>query len=303
MKFGSALRLLTVMVLWALCFPLITIALDRAPHIAFAAMRGALAGVSLLALGVSFRRPIPKGGRTWVLIAVIGLGSTTLGFLGMFHAAEYVSPGLATVIANAQPLFAAFLAHAFLGERLQAIGKASLVAGFAGIVAIAWQGLFSGSINGYTLGIAYITVAALGVAVGNVAMKHLSAKVDPTMAMGFQLLLGAVPLFLVSVLTEDFSSFAWSTEFLVVLVVLSIFGTSLAFWLWFIALKEVDLNRANAFTFLVPIFGLAIGVLLFGERLDWIQAAGVMLVLAGIALVLRDASAVALQERPADLSD
>ena len=78
-------------------------------------------------------------------------------------------------------------------------------------------------------------------------------------------------------------------------MVLSVFGTSLAFWLWFAALEEVELTRANAFTFLVPIFGLGIGAALFEERLGWIQAAGVMLVLTGIVLVQRDARA---QTRP-----
>lgn len=36
---------------WAASFPLITIGLDLAPHIAFAALRAGLAGVCLIALG------------------------------------------------------------------------------------------------------------------------------------------------------------------------------------------------------------------------------------------------------------
>src|SRR3546814_6697573 len=103
MTVGVSLRLLTVMVLWASCFPLITIGLDLAPHLAFAAMRAALAGLCLVAFGAVFNRPVPRGARSWGLIALVGLGATSLGFLGMFHAAEFVSPGLATVIANAQP--------------------------------------------------------------------------------------------------------------------------------------------------------------------------------------------------------
>lgn len=248
MTIGVALRLLAVMALWASCFPLITIGLDLAPHLAFAAMRAALAGLCLLALGALFRRPAPRSGRVWALVVLVGLGATTLGFLGMFHAAEFISPGLASVIANAQPLLAAILAHVFLDERLKAVGKAGLLAGFAGIGAIAWPGLASGDVKGYALGIAYSFLAAVGVAVGNVAMKRLSGKIDAVIAMGFQLLLGSAPLALLSVLTEDFSSFAWSTEFLIVLVVLSVFGTSIAFWMWFAALREVELNRANAFT-------------------------------------------------------
>lgn len=273
--------------LWAACFPLITIGLDLAPHLAFAAMRAALAGLCLLAAGVFFRRPMPRGARTWRLVVLVGFGSTSLGFLGMFHAAEFVSPGIATVIANAQPLLAAIFAHVMLGERLGTLAKAGLIAGFVGIVVIAWPGLMSGEVQGYSLGIAYILLAMAGIAVGNVAMKRLPEETDAVMAMGFQLLLGAAPLALASVLTEGVPSAAVSGRFLVVLAVLSVFGTSLAFWLWFEALKHVELNRANAFTFLVPLFGLAIGAGFFDEQLGVREAAGAALAVTGLVLVER----------------
>ena len=84
----------------------------------------------------------------------------------------------------------------------------------------------------------------------------------------------------------------WSTEFALVLVALAVLGSSLAFWLWFEALERVELNRANAFTFLVPIFGLMIGAAFFGERLEVAQIVGVILVLTGILLVQRDAGSI-----------
>jgi drug/metabolite transporter (DMT)-like permease len=281
----TALRLLAVMVLWASCFPLITIGLDLAPHLAFAALRAALAGLCLIALGAVFRRPVPVGGRSWILIVVVGLGTTSIGFLGMFHAAEFVSPGLATVIANVQPIIAAVLATVFLGERLQAIGKIGLAVGLTGIAVIAWPGIAADHVEGYSLGIAYVILAASGVSVGNIAMKRLTGQADPIMAMGFQLLIGAVPLAFLSMLTENVSLLTWSTQFVLVLVALSVFGSSLAFWLWFEVLERVSLNRANAFTFLVPIFGLMIGAVFFGERLEAVQIGGVVLVLTGILLV------------------
>ena len=285
MTAGVAVRLLAVMVLWALCFPLITVGLSLAPHLAFATMRAVLAGLALLAVAMLVRRPFPSDGRSWAVLAIIGFGSTGLGFLGMFHAAEFLSPGLATVIANAQPLLAAVLAHAVLNERLKASGKIGLAVGFGGIVGIAWPGLAAGAASGYLPGVAYVSLAAAGISVGYVGMKRLSGEIEPTMAMGLQLLLGAAPLALLSALTEDWATVMWSAKFAVTLGVLSIFGTSLAFWMWFGALKRVALNRANAFTFLVPIFGLAIGAVFFGEQLSWLQAGGAALVVAGIVLV------------------
>lgn len=288
MSIGAALRLLAVMVLWASCFPLITIGLDLEPHLAFAALRAALAGVCLIALGALLRRPIPVGARSWTLIVMVGLGATSMGFFGMFHAAEFVSPGLATVIANVQPVIAAGLAYVFLGERLKAVGKIGLAVGLAGIAVIALPGLAATPVQGYSLGIAYVVLAATGVAIGNVAIKRLTGQVDPIMAMGFQLLIGVAPLALLSMLTEDVWSLTWSTDFVVVLVTLSVFGSSLAFWLWFEALERVELNQANAFTFLVPIFGLMIGAAFFNERLEAVQIAGVVLVLTGILLAQHD---------------
>ena len=221
MSIDASIRLLTVMVLWAACYPLITIGLDLAPHIAFAALRAALAGVCLIALGFLCHRRAPVGVRSWTLIVVVGLGATSMGFLGMFHAAEFVAPGLATVIANVQPIIAAVLAHVFLGESLKMMGKFGLAVSLAGITVIALPGLAADHIQGYSLGIAYVVLAATGVSVGNVAIKRLTGQVDPIMAMGCQLLIGAVPLALLSVLTEDVSSLAWSTEFLLVLLALA----------------------------------------------------------------------------------
>lgn len=291
MTVGVALRLLAVMGLWASCFPLITMGLGLAPHLAFAAMRAAIAGLCLLASGILLGRPLPRGVRSWCLILVVGLGANTLGFLGMFHAAQFVSPGLATVIYNVQPLLAAILAYAFLGEQLKTFGKVGLVAGFGGIIAIAWPGLASGIASGYTLGIAYISLAAAGEAVGNVALKRLPDEIDAIMATGLQLLLGAAPLAVLSMLTEDVSSLTWSTNFLLVLVVLSVLGTSLPYWLWFAALKQVELSRANAFRFLTPLFGLVIGAAFFDERLGLVQIAGAALIVMGIVVVQRDAKA------------
>lgn len=278
-------RLVLVMLLWATCFPLITLGLELAPHLAFAAMRGALAGASLLALGYVLRCPMPRGRKTWAHICLAGFGVTTLGFLGMFHAAEYIAPGLATVIFNIQPLLAAILAHFALGEHLAGKAKAGLFAGFLGIVIVASPGFSGASSDNFMLGLVFVVLAAIGVSFGNIAIKALASRTDAIMAMGFQLLIGAVFLAGLSLGTEDVFNITWSPGFVTTLGILTIPGTALVFWLWFSVLEEMDISQANAFTFLVPVFGMLIGTLYFGEPFGWIEGIGVVLVLAGIALV------------------
>lgn len=285
MTAANGFRLILVMVLWAICFPLITMGLDSVPHLGFAAMRAFLAGVALLVVGAALRRPFPSDRNAWGILGVVGIGATTLGFLGMFHAAEYVSPGVATVIASTQPLMAAVLAHFLLQERLDTRSKAGLLLGFLGIVLIAAPNMLPETSGEYAKGIAYIVLSALGITIANVAMKSLAGRVDALMGMGIQLVLGAFPLTVLALATEDSGRIQWSLQFGAVLLVLALLGTSVVFWLWFSVLKQVELSRANAFNFLVPVFGLAIGAGLFGETIGWTSAIGATLTIVGIAFV------------------
>ena len=284
----ATIKVVTVMALWAGCFPLITTGLTLAPHITFAAMRALIAGTALVGTALALGRPMPSGRTTWLLLVVAGVGATTLGFLGMFHAAEYVAPGMATIIANTQPLLAAVLAYLVLNERLGRIGIAGLGLGFAGIAVIAGPSFTAQQTsNDNLVGIAYVLLAAAGITVSNVAFKRLAGTVDPLMAAGTQLLIGMVPLTLIAALTETPADVTWSPKFLLILVGLALPGTAIAYWLWFSVLETLPLIRANAFGFLVPVFGLSLGIAFYGEALTVSIAVGASLAFLGILLVNR----------------
>ena len=287
---NNILQIVFVMFLWAVCFPLIAAGLSYAPHLTFATLRAVLAGGALLVLAIALRRPMPSGWRTWIQLAVMGLGATSLGFLGMFHAAEYISPGVATVITNMQPLLAAALAHFFLKERTGLLGKCGLFLGFLGIVLITLPQFRCGGGASYAIGIMYIVLAAVGITVSNVLIRHMAGSLDALVAMGWQLMLGSIPLAAAAALTESPWYIDWTPTFVFSLLGLSALGTAFAYWLWFTVLRHVELNRANAFSFLVPIFGLAMGVGFYGERLSWYAIGGVGLSVIGIALVNRGQS-------------
>lgn len=275
------------MFLWAICFPLLTVGIKLSPHLSFATLRAVIAGLVLVGLACALRRPFPRGAGLWATLCVMGFGATTFGFLGMFHAAEFVSPGIATVIANTQPLLAAVLGGIVLGERLPPVGKVGLFMGFLGIVVIAAPQLLSGGQDSYMTGVAYIVLAALGVTVSNVMIKKIAGRIDPLMAMGLQLLIGSVPLAVIAGLTEDPTAIQWSFTFVTVLLTLALFGSALVYVLWMSVLTEVPLNQANAFSFLVPIFGLTMGVLFYNETLGLLKLAGIALAIIGVVLVTR----------------
>lgn len=274
--------IILVMLLWALCFPLIVIGLSFLSPLYFAGVRALLAGIPLLLIAVMLRRPWPTGAATWSTLLGVGVSATSLGFLGMFLAGQLIAPGFATVIANTQPFIAAMLAAWLLGERLGLQGMTALLVGFGGIVTMTLPRLLEDDSVSYSTGVVYVLAAAIGVAAGNVLMKRLAHRVDPLMAMGWQLTLGAVPLMVAAILFEPLPSDPFALEIVLVLAALALAGTALPFYLWFSVLQRCDLSRANTFSFLTPVFGMGLGVGLFGERVAGPELIGIGLVLLGV---------------------
>ena len=86
----------------------------------------------------------------------------------MFHAAEFVSPGIATVVANTQPLLAALLGVFVLNERIGLVSGVGLMIGFLAKLVIAVPQRVGSGGQTYLIGLAYIVLAATGISISNV---------------------------------------------------------------------------------------------------------------------------------------
>ncbi len=268
------------MFLWALCFPLITYGLSAAPPLGFATMRALIAGVSLLIVANYKRRPPLRGRNHWSAVVLVGLSATTLGFAGMFYGGARVAPGLATVVGNAQPLFAAVLL-AWLGQELLSRAQClGLLVGFGGIVLIGVPGL--GRAATTLPGLGLILLGALGVAASNVILSRMAGRIDTLRAMGWQLVVGSIPLGVMSAIVEQPGEILWSWGFVGALLALSLLGTAAAFVGWFELLRRGSLNQLNVFTFFTPVFGLAMGVAFFGETLSILTGIGILFCLISV---------------------
>lgn len=266
----------------ALCYPLITSGLRDAPHLTFAFLRAVIAGSLVALAAVVLGRPMPRGIRTWLGLAGIGLGTTSLGFIGMFHAAEFVAPGTATIISHTQPLIAAFLAYWFLGEQLPRQRRFGLLLAFVGIVIISLPQLTGTGKVYFAVGLGYIVLATIGVSVGNVLTKSLGGRVDPLVGTAVQLLIGAIPLAAAASWQDQPATINWSLTFVASLLGLAVLSTALARCLWFALLERVPLSRANGFTFLSPLIAITLGVAFYGETVGVLTVLGMALTVFGI---------------------
>lgn len=285
MRIQDILLAILVAFLWAICFPLIQIGLEDASPLSFAAVRAGLAGLMVLLLAVWLRRPWPRDLANLALIAAVGLSFTALGFGGMFLGGGKISPGLATVLANIQPLIAAVLAITFLSERLTPRIAVGLVLGFIGVVIMSLPSLSGPDRAASVHAFIWIGLGALGTAVGNVLLKASAGRADVLVLTGLQLCVGAVALAGSAQALGENWEITWTSYFIASLLGLAVFGTALMTALWYYLLNRTSLNRLNIFTFLTPVFGLFLGGLFFEERLGLVQGLGIVVTVAGIQLV------------------
>lgn len=275
---------------WGACFVAIRWGLRDAPVLWFAALRSLTAGAVLVGAGALGRRALPAGRRAWLLIGALAATNAALAFAAMFAGVDGLSTGVASVLANAQPLLVLLPAWWLFGERVSPRAAGGMVLGFAGLLVVAVPG---GGGSGAWLSI----LAAAAITAGTLLSRRLTG-VDTLQAVGWHFVIGGVALAVVAGAVEGLPRIAWTPRFVASLAFLSLVGTALAFWAWFTETQRCELGPLAAWTFLTPVFGLGFGVVLAGESVAGWTAAGLAVVLASLWLVLASPPRVAEYRPP-----
>lgn len=278
------LIVLAVMAIYSVCFVAIKAGLAFAPPLLFGGLRALIAGLALLVLMRVRRQPLLPEREHWPRIAALGLTATTLAFGAMFLSPGRTGAGIASVLANVQPLIVIVLAAIFLGERMTAGKWAALGFGLLGVTLIAWPALAGP--NAYGLSGPLLALgASVGLAVGNVIVKHLGPVSNLLAMAAWQLIIGSLVLLAVCAVVERDREIVWNMEFVGLLLFLALVGTSLTTAVWYWLIQTEDVGRLTIFLFLVPVFGLGLAALIFGEQIRPLEGLGVALTLVGVGAV------------------
>ncbi|MDF0554076.1 EamA family transporter [Kamptonema sp. UHCC 0994] len=264
-----------------------------------AGVRLAPAGVLVLIAAALMGKPQPQGWKAWLWISLFALvdGALFQGFLA--EGLVRTGAGLGSVMIDSQPLAVAILSLWLFQERIGFWGWLGLAIGILGISLIGLpQSLILGWLHPETVqatsaGIGMLfqsgewlmLLAALSMAVGTILVRWVCRYADPVAATGWHMILGGLPLFGLSAVTEsqqfvniDFSG--WMA-----LGYATVFGSAIAYGLFFYFASSGSLTSLSSLTFLTPVFALLFGNLFLGEVLNPIQSIGVGLTLVSIYLI------------------
>lgn len=276
--------ILAVTAVWGFTFVPIKVALVEVPPFMLAAARFLLAAVPAVFF---VRRPDMPWRGLFAYGFVIGVVQFGLMFLGMHLG---MPAGLSSLVMQTQVFFTIGLAIAFTGDRLQRRDALGAIVAAAGVVVLGAYKISEGA-TGTFAGFVAILVAAFAWAAGNLIAKRAGAdhQVDGFSLVVWSSLVPPIPLALVSFAFEGgagaFAALAhasWLTW--ACLLVMAWGATLFGFGAWNRLLHHYPMTVVSPFALLVPVSGLASGAILLGERLSIVQAAGVLLVLAGLAV-------------------
>ena len=208
---------------------------------------------------------------------------------------EQTGAGLGSVLIDSQPLMVALLARALFAESINPVGWLGLGLGLAGVLCLGvpadllrhWWLLAERPAMQDLLqaGEAWMLLAALAMAFGTVLIRFASRHSDPVVTTGWHMLLGSLPLLLLSCLERGFAPPAWSGFDWTRMAFASLLGSALAYGLFFWFASRRDLTGFSSLGFLTPVFALATGGWFLGERLAPLQWFGVFLVLLSVLCV------------------
>lgn len=291
--------------------------IDTTTPLFLATLRLVPAGVLLLIAAVILDRKQPQTWKAWAWIAGFALVDGTLfqGFLA--EGLQRTGAGLGSVMIDSQPIAVAIMARFLFKEIVGPLGWLGLVLGILGISLLGlpddwilqvvsnfttafstghWPTQAETVVSSWSVdknlwstllghGEWLMLLAALSMAVGTIMIAYVARHVDPVVATGWHMILGGIPLLGLSAYTEVQQWQAITPTGWLAILYSTVFGSAIAYGIFFYLASKGNLTSLSALTFLTPVFALTFSTSLLSENLTAVQWTGVGFTLVSIYLV------------------
>lgn len=284
MKGTNILLLIALTLCWGPSFFFIKIGLTELPVLSIVSIRLLVGGLLLFLLIQAQKKHFFKWLYLWKHFFVMSISTNILPFCLITYAEITTSSSLAGIINASQPIFTVILAHYFIDtEKFTLKTLIGISIGLSGIVLIFLPSLFD--IHSDTLGILYLSIASVCSASAIVYAKKFLSHLPNLVAPAYQLLIGAVLTLPIAFFFEKPHLLALpSLGVIFSLLALSIFGTAIAFVIYYYLVRHAGATYLSTASILLPFISIFLGVLILHETLYWTAYIGCSLILIGLII-------------------
>ncbi|ELR68885.1 Permease of the drug/metabolite transporter (DMT) superfamily [Fulvivirga imtechensis AK7] len=283
MKIKNLLLLLLLASLWGPSFLFIKIAVGEISPVTVAALRIVIAAATLYLFIFISGSKQKKNLAFWKHVAITGFFAQSLPFILISWGEMYIDSGLASILNGLTPLFTVILANFMISDEKMNIQKITgTVLGFIGLIVLVSPG-FNSEVKASVWGIAAITLAAASYGMGMVYTRLHLKGTTPMHAPAAQVLVAAIYMIPLSLLIDGpaqltTASFnAWGS-----VLILGIFGTAMAYVVYFRIIENTSASFLSTVTYLIPVFGVVLGVIFLDETISLETLIGAVCILSGL---------------------
>jgi len=274
--------LLALACCWSSTYPLTKIGLGSIPPITFISARSLTAALFLLVVLRIRGIRMPTEARAWKLFAFQQTINSTIPFLMITWAQQYVAAANTVVLASTTPIFAFLITWGITRHEpatlLKLIGAVLGLAGTAVIIGLDALGGLGGNIFAEML----ILLATISFACATIFGLRLS-DYDPMVVAAGSLLFGGLILLPAALIVDHPWTLRPTWQALVALVTVGIFSSAFGLMLFYMCLTRLGTLTTNAQGYLRIPIGVGLSVVLLGETVPPNLALGLVLVMAGVA--------------------
>ncbi|WP_395401748.1 DMT family transporter [Pseudoduganella sp. UC29_106] len=269
--------------LWSTGFIVAKFGLPYAPPLTFLLLRFAGVLALLVPAVLLLRAPWPDKP---LHVAVAGV-LLQAGYLsGVWCAIKIGMPaGLSALIVGMQPILTAFAAP-LIGEKVRPRQWLGLAFGLAGVTLVVYAKITLVGLSWQA--IALCVFALLTITVGTLYQKHHCPSFD--LRTGTVIQFGASVLVVLpfAFLLEDVHSVQWTANFVGALA-WSVLALSIgAIFLLFTLIRRGNATQVTSLLYLTPPTTAIMAWLAFGEALNWMGVAGMVLAVVGVVFVVKN---------------
>ena len=241
--------------------------------------RGILGGTYLVIYMALTKRKVEKTERRDMLLLILTGAFIGLNWVFLFESYNYTSVSTATMCYYMQPVFVMILSPIFLKEKLTL--KKSFCALVSVIGMLFVSGVFGGGeISGDdTIGILYGLLAAFLYA-SVIILNKKTGKVDAYRKTSVELFAASVTILPYLLLTGDFTSVSISHSSVLLVLVVGVFHTGIAYTMYFSSMKSLRAGSVAMLSYIDPVSALILSSLILGEKMalpGWIGAGMIIL--------------------------